>query len=139
MMANVLAAFVSTRNRFACTFNTRLPADRRVLLPLSEPRFIMAGDEFADSVEPPPPVSSDGLHSNVSIFSFRFSVICIMCRMGLLCAIMSPSSRCNCLRRSNDVLSIDFEAFKWNLTSWPDSRGTLFERRPRWMRNVSPG
>lgn len=134
--ANVLAALVSMRKRFACTRNMRRPTPLIVLLP--SPAF--ASDWL---------VSLDALlsHKNDSMFSLRFSVICIICRIGLLLVIvisfghsafissvrdLTKHSR----RRSNDVVPILFDGFKWCPVNGGDIRGTLFDRLPRCMRNV---
>lgn len=153
MMPNVLAAFVSMRNRFACTLRIRLPTPFIVLLPsVAHGDGAVFADLFVGVVVSHALSIGVLLHKNDSIFSFRFNVICIMCRIGLLLAISAPqSSVFNWLmrvtgdfggaplrRRSNDVASTLFDGFRWWFpVNGGETRGTLFERRPRWMRNVS--
>lgn len=134
--ANVLAAFVSMRKRFACTLNIRRPTPLIVLLP--SPTFASIWLVSLAVLL---------LHKNDSMFSLRFNVICIMCKIGLLLVIamsfahsafissvrdLAKHSR----RRSNDVVPMLFDGFKWCPVNGGDIRGTLFDRRPRWMRNV---
>lgn len=135
IIANVFAAFVSMRKRFAWSFRTRFAAPRFVL-PLPS-RFKL----FSRLLAP-----SSGLHRNVSIFSLRFNVICIICKMGLLCVRVSSShSSCNrstCLGikhgfRSNDVVSQLADFLLCFRKPLANSRGILFDRRPRWIRNVT--
>lgn len=112
MMASVLAAFVSIRNRLACTFNSRF-AVLRFERPLS--RFGL----FSVVLSSP---ALELFNRNVSIVSFRFCVINIMCNIGLLCTNgLSSASSFNlsiCLfaydfRSDEDVVeSTLFEPFK---------------------------
>lgn len=138
MIASVLAAFVSLVKRFACTLNIRRPTPLIVLLPSAPFASIWL-------------VSLDTLlsHKNDSIFSLRFNVICIMCKIGLL-LVMAMSFAVHSLalislvrdlakhsrRRSNDVVPILFDGFKWCPVNGGEIRGTLFDRLPRWIRNV---
>lgn len=136
--ASVLAAFVSIRKRFACTLNMRRPTPLIVLLP-SAP---FASNWLVS-------LAASLLHKNDSMFSLRFNVICIMCKIGLL-LVMAMSFAVHSLalislvrdlarhsrRRSNDVVPILFDGFKWCPVNGGDIRGTLFDRLPRWMRNV---
>lgn len=154
--ANVFAAFVSIRKRFACTLNIRRPTPLIVLLPspAATPTPPVAAAATAMAL---PPLASITwlvslavllLHKNDSMFSLRLSVICIMCKIGLL-LVMAMSFAAHSAfissvrdlakhsrRRSNDVVPILFDGFKWFPVNGGDIRGTLFDRRPRWMRNV---
>lgn len=159
MIASVLAAFVSIRNRFACTLNMRLPTPLIVLLVSSTARLLHSDAPMLTL--PPPSLPSNWLqsiavalpselpHKNDSMFSLRFSVICIMWSMGLLlvistaspeqsdwicfgCALAKYSRRC-----SSEVVPMLFDGFRCVPGNGGDIRGTLFDRLPRCMRNVS--
>lgn len=167
IIAKVLAAFVSMRNRFAWTFKIRFPTPLIVLLPplmllllsfVDVALFVTEFDTLAsvDASECGRLASSTfvGRHKNDSMCSFRFNVICIMCKIGLLLvnsaapsqsSTFNSSQRFECgfgivPRRRRSVADIDFmlfDGFKWFSVIGGDTRGTLFERRPRCMRNVS--
>lgn len=140
-MPSVLAALVSMRKRFACTFSIRFPTPFIVLL---LPSSIFALLSFWLTS-----LAAVLLHKNDSIFSLRFNVICIMCKMGdlLVISVAAVHSVFICWardfakhsrRRSNDVVPMLFDGripveFKFN---GGDMRGTLFDRRPRCMRSV---
>lgn len=136
--ASVLAALVSIRKRFACWRNIRRPTPLIVLLP--SPPFV--------SITRLVSLVALLLHRNDSMFSLRLSVICIMCKIGLL-LVMAMSFAAHSAfissvrdlakhsrRRSNDVVPMLFDGFKWFPVNGGDIRGTLFDRRPRWIRNV---
>lgn len=134
--ASVFAALVSIRNRFACTRNIRRPTPLIVLLPSPtfESTWLISLDVLLS-------------HKNDSIFSFRFNVICIIWRIGLLLVMAISFAHSAFIssvrdltihsrRRSKDVVPILFDGFKWCPVNGGDIRGTLFDRLPRCIRNV---
>lgn len=150
MMASVLAAFVSMRNRLACTLKIRLPTPVLAALLASSMALCWPCTPLSNWLQSTAAVATapSAPHRNDSMFSLRFSVICIMCSMGLLLVIsgVSPaqslfsfwlrvlarySRRC-----SNDVVPMLFDGFRWVPGNGGEMRGTLFDRRPRCMRSV---